>query len=380
MRPFGKKANRWILLLCGILMILPACKAASEKQVDGFKETVQNQTTRNEAIQKADDKEKEYPAADDRQKNIDTNASGNQEQNTDWDSLCKRVQMLPQDFTFVVDINDGATVTVCGQKMSMQNQIITPSMEAVSVNVLRSETFFPLQETFDLIGIAWDIQNDVLSMACQYHIEADYGKNQPHLCSIDMQTLRTYDRDGVSYMTLSQKAQEQNGVLYIPLSWLEQLFAFHVTDTKLILDTEQYLAKQPIKSDDGTLKNWVNLSQDEIPERFVKTQTEDRNGISVEVWSDGSLELRVFEGINSVFSVTLLDDSHETKRGVRVGDSVDQLWEWYLEQQLDGMVTRLGKEESKQNQDAEKFALIPYVLSYTQEDGFLTSITISAPE
>lgn len=100
----------------------------------------------------------------------------------------------------------------------------------------------------------------------------------------------------------------------------------------------------------------------------------------VEVWSDGSLELRVFEGMNSVFSVTLLDDSHETKRGIRVGDSVDQLWEWYLEQQLDGMVTRIGKEESKQSQEKQQFALIPYVLSYTQEDGLLTSITISAPE
>ena len=80
------------------------------------------------------------------------------------------------------------------------------------------------------------------------------------------------------------------------------------------------------------------------------------------------------------FSVTLLDDSHETKRGIRVGDSVDQLWEWYLEQQLDGMVTRNGKEESKQNQDKQQFALIPYVLSYTQDGGLLTSITISAPE
>ena len=59
-------------------------------------------------------------------------------------------------------------------------------------DTLRSEVFFPLQETFDLIGIAWDIQNDVLSMACQYHIEADYGKDQPHLCSINMQTLQVY--------------------------------------------------------------------------------------------------------------------------------------------------------------------------------------------
>ena len=141
-----------------------------------------------------------------------------------------------------------------------------------------------------------------------------------------------------------------------------------------------YCRSMVIKSDDGTLKNWVYLSLDEIPERFTKIRTEDRNGIPVEVWSDGSLELRVFEGMNSVFSVTLLDDSHETKRGIRAGDSVDQLWEWYLEQQLDGMVTRNGKEESKQNQDKQQFALIPYVLSYTQEDGFLTSITISAPE
>ena len=98
------------------------------------------------------------------------------------------------------------------------------------------------------------------------------------------------------------------------------------------------------------------------------------------MWSDGSLELRVFEGLNNVFSVTLLDDSHETKRGIRVGDSVDQLWEWYLEQQLDGMVTRNGKEEYKQNQDKQQFALVPYVLSYTHEDDLLTSITISAPE
>ena len=51
-----------------------------------------------------------------------------------------------------------------------------------------------------------------------------------------------------------------------------------------------------------------------------------------------------------------------------------------LEQQLDGMVTRNGKEESKQNQDKQQFALIPYVLSYTQDGGLLTSITISAPE
>ena len=217
-------------------------------------------------------------------------------------------------------------------------------------------------------------------MACQYHIEAGYGKEQPHLCSINMQTQQVYDRDGVSYMTLPQKAQEQDGVLYIPLSWLEQFFAFHVSDTELILDAEQYLAKQPVKSDDGTLKNWVYLRQNEIPERFAKIQAEDRNGVPVEVWSDGSLELRVFEEMNSVFSVTLLDDSHETKRGIRVGDSVDQLWEWYLEQQLDGMVTRIGKEESKRNQAKQQFALVPYVLSYTQEDGLLTSITISAPE
>ena len=297
-----------------------------------------------------------------------------------WDKICSSIRMLPQDFTFVVNLNDGSNVTVCGQKVSMQNPVTVPSVETVTVDTLRSEVFFPLQETFDLIGIAWDIQNDVLSMACQYHIEADYGKDQPHLCSINMQTLQVYDRDGVSYMTLSQKAQEQNGVLYIPLSWLEQLFAFHVTDTELILDTEQYLARQPIKSDDGTLKNWVYLSLDELPERFTKLRTEDRIGIPVEVWSDGSLELRVFEGMNSVFSVTLLDDSRETKRGIRVGDSVDQLWEWYLEQQLDGMVTRNGKEESKQNQDKQQFALIPYVLSYTQDGGLLTSITISAPE
>ena len=297
-----------------------------------------------------------------------------------WDEICSSIRMLPQDFTFAVDLNDGSNVTVCGQKVSMQNPIIVPSADTVTVDTLRSEVLFPLQETLDLIGIAWDIQNDVLNMACQYHIEADYGKDLPHLCSVNMQTLQVYDRDGVSYMTLPQKAQEQNGVLYIPLSWLEQLFAFHVSDTELILDTEQYLAKQPIKSDDGTLKNWVHLSLDEIPERFAKIQTEDRNGVPVEVWSDGSLELRVFEGMNSVFSVTLLDDSHETKRGIRVGDSVDQLWEWYLEQQLDGMVTRNGKEESKQNQDKQQFALIPYVLSYTQDGGLLTSITISAPE
>lgn len=297
-----------------------------------------------------------------------------------WNEICSNVRMLPQDFTFAVDLNDGSNVTVCGQKVSMQNPIIVPSADTVTVDTLRSEVLFPLQETLDLIGIAWDIQNDVLNMACQYHIEADYGKDLPHLCSVNMQTLQVYDRDGVSYMTLPQKAQEQNGVLYIPLSWLEQLFAFHVSDTELILDTEQYLAKQPIKSDDGTLKNWVYLSLDEIPERFTKIRTEDRNGIPVEVWSDSSLELRVFEGMNSVFSVTLLDDSHETKRGIRVGDSVDQLWEWYLEQQLDGMVTRNGKEESKQNQDKQQFALIPYVLSYTQDGGLLTSITISAPE
>lgn len=44
------------------------------------------------------------------------------------------------------------------------------------------------------------------------------------------------------------------------------------------------------------------------------------------------------------------------------------------------MVTRNGKEESKQNQDKQQFALIPYVLSYKQDGGLLTSITISAPE
>ena len=59
-----------------------------------------------------------------------------------------------------------------------------------------------------------------------------------------------------------------------------------------------------------------------------------------------------------------------------VGNNLDS----YLEQQLDGMVTRNGKEESKQNQDKQQFALIPYVLSYTQDGGLLTSITISAPE
>lgn len=84
--------------------------------------------------------------------------------------------MLPQDFTFVVNLNDGSNVTVCGQKVSMQNQVIVPSADTVTVDTLRSEVLFPLQETFDLIGIAWDIQNDVLNMACQYHIEADYGK------------------------------------------------------------------------------------------------------------------------------------------------------------------------------------------------------------
>ena len=77
---------------------------------------------------------------------------------------------------------------------------------------------------------------------------------------------------------------------------------------------------------------------------------------------------------------TLLDDSNETKRGIRVSDSVDQLWEWYLEHQLDGMITRTGKAESKRNQAKQQFALVPYVLSYTQEDDLLTSITISAPE
>lgn len=63
-----------------------------------------------------------------------------------------------------------------------------------------------------------------------------------------MQTLQVYDRDGVSYMTLPQKAQEQDGVLYIPLSWLEQFFAFHVSDTELILDTDNILRLQPTKA------------------------------------------------------------------------------------------------------------------------------------
>ena len=348
-------------------MSLSACETASEKPMDRLGNEEQKLIAKSEAIQIEDDDK-------------ENDSLSTVLQPSEWDILCKNIQMLPQDFTFAVDLNDGSNVTVCGQKVSMQNLVIVPSVETVTVDTLRSEVFFPLQEAFDLIGIAWDIQNDVLSMACQYHIEADYGKDLPHLCSVNMQTLQVYDRDGVSYMTLPQKAQEQDGVLYIPLSWLEQFFAFHVSDTELILDTEQYLASQPIKSDDGTLKKWVYLNQDEIPERFAKIQTEDWNGMPVEVWSDGSLELRVFEGMNNVFSVTLLDDSHETKRGIRVGDSVDQLWEWYLEQQLDGMVTRIGKEESKQSQEKQQFALIPYVLSYTQEDGLLTSITISAPE
>lgn len=62
--------------------------------------------------------------------------------------------MLPQDFTFVVNLNDGSNVTVYGQKVSMQNPVTVPSVETVTVDTLRSEVFFPLQETFDLIGIA----------------------------------------------------------------------------------------------------------------------------------------------------------------------------------------------------------------------------------
>lgn len=194
-------------------MSLSACKATSEKQVDRIGDDEQKPITKSEAIQIVDD-------------DTENDSLSAVLQPSEWDILCKDCQMLPQDFTFVVNLNDGSNVTVCGQKVSMQNQVIVPSADTVTVDTLRSEVLFPLQETFDLIGIAWDIQNDVLSMACQYHIEADYGKDLPHLCSVNMQTLQVYDRDGVSYMTLPQKAQEQDGVLYIPLSWLEQFLHF----------------------------------------------------------------------------------------------------------------------------------------------------------
>lgn len=99
-------------------------------------------------------------------------------------------------------------------------------METVTVDTLRSEVLFPLQEAFDLIGIAWDIQNDVLNMACQYHIEADYGKDLPHLCSVNMQTLQVYDRDGVSYMTLPQKAAGAGRSFIYPAFMAGTVFAF----------------------------------------------------------------------------------------------------------------------------------------------------------
>lgn len=178
-------------------MSLSACKATSEKQVDRIGDDEQKPITKSEAIQIVDD-------------DTENDSLSAVLQPSEWDILCKDCQMLPQDFTFVVNLNDGSNVTVCGQKVSMQNQVIVPSADTVTVDTLRSEVLFPLQETFDLIGIAWDIQNDVLNMACQYHIEADYGKDLPHLCSVNMQTLQVYDRDGVSYMTLPQKAQEQD--------------------------------------------------------------------------------------------------------------------------------------------------------------------------
>ena len=31
-----------------------------------------------------------------------------------WDEICSSIRMLPQDFTFVVNLNDGSNVTVCG--------------------------------------------------------------------------------------------------------------------------------------------------------------------------------------------------------------------------------------------------------------------------
>ena len=56
-----------------------------------------------------------------------------------WDEICSSIRMLPQDFTFVVNLNDGSNVTVCGQKVSMQNPVTVPSVETVTVDTLRSE-------------------------------------------------------------------------------------------------------------------------------------------------------------------------------------------------------------------------------------------------
>lgn len=63
-----------------------------------------------------------------------------------WDEICSSIRMLPQDFTFVVNLNDGSNVTVCGQKVSMQNPVTVPSVETVTVDTLRSEVFFPCRK------------------------------------------------------------------------------------------------------------------------------------------------------------------------------------------------------------------------------------------
>ena len=52
MKPYRKKA---ILLLCGVLMSLSACKATSEKQVDRIGDDEQKPITKSEAIQIVDD-------------------------------------------------------------------------------------------------------------------------------------------------------------------------------------------------------------------------------------------------------------------------------------------------------------------------------------
>ena len=55
MKPHGKKANRWILLLFGVLMSLSACETASEKPMDRLGNEEQKLIAKSEAIQIEDD-------------------------------------------------------------------------------------------------------------------------------------------------------------------------------------------------------------------------------------------------------------------------------------------------------------------------------------
>lgn len=114
-------------------MSLSACKAASEKQADRIGDDEQKLITKSETIQIVDDDKK-------------NDSLSTVLQPSEWDILCKDSSMLPQDFTVVVDLNDGSNVTVCGQKVSLQNPIIVPSVETVTVDTLRSEVFFPCRK------------------------------------------------------------------------------------------------------------------------------------------------------------------------------------------------------------------------------------------